>query len=347
MSRFSRISLAALTLATMTAAHVRAADSIADVYEERQVKLIISSSVGGGYDTYSRAIARHLGDHLPGHPTIVPQNMPGAGGIKAADILYNVVPKDGLTIGNLQNTVPFEPMYGTKQAKYDPNAFNWLGSPNQEVALLLVWHTVPVNTLADARTHELLLGASGANSTPAFYARLLSAVFHLKIKLITGYPGQSESFLAMEKGENEGYSSTFWSSLKTTHPDWIAEKKVKLLVQYALAPHPELKDVPFALDLLKDRPADRRLMELASAPLSLGRPMVAPPGVAPDRIAALRTAMMATFKDPAFLVDCAKLRLECSTPISGEETQAVIERMYAAPPAILARLREIYRSNAS
>ena len=342
MRRISLICATAIATFITTASAAQAADPIADVYKDKQLKLIISSSPGGGYDLYSRAVARHLSDHLAGAPIIVPQNMPGAGGIKGADYLYTVAPKDGLTIGNLQNTVPFEPMYGTKQATFDPGKFNWLGSPNKEVAFLLVWHTVPVDTLDDAKTHELILGASGAASTPAFYARVLSSVFGIKIKLINGYPGQTESFLAMERGENDGYSSTFWSSLKTTHPDWIAEKKIKILVQYALAPHPELPDVPFALDLLKGKPEDRKLMQVASAPLSLGRPMVAPPDVPADRIAALRAAMMATFSDPAFKADCDTERLECGTPLSGEETQAIIAKMYASPPEVLARLRQIY-----
>jgi tripartite-type tricarboxylate transporter receptor subunit TctC len=343
MGRKALISAVSLALAFAAAGTARA-ESTVDVYKDKQLKLIISSSPGGGYDLYSRLVARHLPDHLPGAPIIVPQNMPGAGGIKAADYLYTVAPKDGLTIGNLQNTVPFEPMYGTKQATFDPGKFNWLGSPSKEVAFLLVWHTVPVNTLDDAKTHELILGASGNNSTPAFYARVLQSVFGIKVKLINGYPGQTESFLAMEKGENEGYSSTFWSSLKTTHPDWIADKKIKIIVQYALEPHPELKDVPFALDLLKGKPEDRKLMQVASAPLSLGRPFVAPPDVPADRVAALRTAMMDTFKDQSFKDDCTKERLESDSPISGEETQQVISKMYAAPPEVLARLRQIYEA---
>jgi tripartite-type tricarboxylate transporter receptor subunit TctC len=345
MARLSTL-CAAVFGAALAASAAHAADPITAAYQGKQLKIIISSSPGGGYDLYARTIARHLGEHLPGAPTIVPQNMPGAGGIKAANYIYTVAPKDGLNVAALQNTVPFEPMYGTKQAIFDPDKLNWLGSPTKEVAFLLVWHTVPVNSLDDAKNHELILGASGGASTPAFYARVLSSVFNFKVKLINGYPGQTESFLAMERGENEGYSSTFWSSLKTTHPEWITEKKVKILVQYALEPHPELKDVPFALDIIKN-PEDRQLMEVASAPLSLGRPMVAPPGVADDRVAALRTAMMATFTDPAFKADCETARLECDAPVSGDETQAIINRMYGSPAPVLARLRQIYEAGSA
>jgi tripartite-type tricarboxylate transporter receptor subunit TctC len=342
MARPSALCAAAFA-STIAISAAHAADPVIAAYQGKQLKIIISSTPGGGYDLYARTIARTLGSHLPGSPTIVPQNMPGAGGIKAADYLYVVAPKDGLTISALQNTVPFEPMYGTKQATFDPAKFNWLGSPTKEVAFLLVWHTVPVNSIDDAKSHELILGASGGASTPAFYARVLASVFDFKVKLINGYPGQTESFLAMERGENEGYSSTFWSSLKTTHPEWIAEKKVKILVQYALEPHPELKDVPFALDIIKN-PDDRTLMEVASAPLSLGRPMVAPPGVPEDRVGALRAAMTATFADPTFKAECETARLECDAPVTGEETQAIIARMYATPAPVLARLRQIYEA---
>lgn len=322
-----------------------AAQDLTSVYKGQQVKLIISSPPGGGYDAYARLIARHVGGHLPGNPSIIAQNMPGAGGVKAANYLYTIAPKDGLTIGTLQNTVPFEPLYENKQATFDTSKFNWLGSPSKEVALLTVWHTVPVNSIGEAieKNHTFILGASGVNSTPAFYARVLQAVFGIKVKLIVGYPGQTDSLLGMERGENEGYASAFWSSLKATKPDWIRDKKIKLLVQMALEPHPELKDVPFALDMIK-KPEDRMLMELASAQLAIGRPMVAPPEVAPDRVAALRRALDRTFKDSAFHAECDKQRLECDAPVSGEQMQEILRRVFASPAPVVARLRGIYEA---
>jgi tripartite-type tricarboxylate transporter receptor subunit TctC len=318
------------------------AQGVAEFYKDKQVKLVISSAVGGGYDAYARTIARFWGKHIPGNPTIIPQNMPGAGGVKAANFLWAAAAKDGLTVGNLQNTVPFEPLLGNKLALFDTNKFNWLGSPSKEVALLTIWHTVPVNTLEDAKKRELILGASGANSTPAFYGRVLQAVFGIKIKLIIGYPGQTESLLGTEKGENEGYSSAFWSSLKVVKPDWIRDKKIKFLVQYALEPHPDLKDVPFALDLLKDKPDELALMEVAAAQLTLGRPMLAPPDVPAARVAALRESLMATFKDPDYRAECEKQRLECDAPVSGDQEQEILARAYATPEKVLTRLRRIY-----
>src|ERR1043166_7003662 len=233
-------------------------------YAGKQITVIVSSAPGGGYDAITRTVGRHLCKHIPGAPTVIVQNMNGAGGVVAANHLYNISPRDGLVIAQLQNTVPFEPMYANKQARHEPTRLNWLGSPSKETALVIAWSQSPFQTLEDAPRREIILGATGASSTPAFYARLLADVFALKIKLISGYPGQAEQFLAMERGENEGGPSTFLSSLKVMRPSWIPEKKIRLLLQYALESNPELKDVPFALDLLKNRPADRKLMEIGS-----------------------------------------------------------------------------------
>ena len=319
------------------------AQDVGGVFKDKQIKLVISSAVGGGYDAYARTISRYWGKHIPGNPTLVPQNMPGAGGVKAGNFLWEAASKDGLTVGALQNTVPFEPLLGNDKALFDSTKFNWLGSPSQEIGVLTIWHTVPVNTIDDAKKHELILGASGANSTPAFYARVLQAVFDIKIKLIVGYPGQTESLLGTERGENEGYPSAFWSSLKVVKPDWIRDKKIKFIVQYGLAPTPELKDVPFALDLIK-KPEDKQLMEVASAQLALGRPMLSPPGVPAERVKALRESLMATFKDPAYLADCEKQRLECDAPVTGEQMQDILKRAYDSPKPVLDRLRDIYEA---
>jgi tripartite-type tricarboxylate transporter receptor subunit TctC len=315
-----------------------------DFYAGKQVTMVVSSAPGGGYDAISRTVARHLPSHIPGRPVVVVQNMGGVGGIIAANHVYNIARKDGLTIAQFQNTVPFEPMFGNKQALYDPPKFNLLGTPSKETAMLIVWHTSPIKTLDDAKTREVILAATGASSTPAFYTRLLVDIFGLKVKLISGYPGQNEQFLAMERGENEGGASTFWSSLKTIRPQWITEHKVRLLLQYGLEPNPELQDVPFALDLLKDKPDDYKLMEIASAPLSLGRPFATGPDVPADRLALLRKAFTDTFVDPEFLADCAKQGLECDSPASGEQLQKIVSDSYAAPPEIIARLQRIYAS---
>lgn len=335
-----RLAMAAAFAATLSTAS-RGDEPGSDFYKGKQIALIVSLPVGGGYDVYARTVARHLTKHLPGNPTIVPQNMPGAGGLRATGFLYEKAPKDGLTIGAIQNTVPFEPLFQPNIAHFDVRNFNWLGSPNSEVGLFLTWGTSPVKTLADAQRTEITVGATGAASTPAYYSRVLNAVFGTKQRIVSGYQGQPEAFLAMERGEIDGFGSAFWSSVKVTKPEWIAGHKVNLIVQYALEPHPELKDVPFALDLITD-PDKRAIMEVASAPLSVGRPFVAPPGVPSARVALLRTALQATFRDPGFLSDAAKQTLEVTNTKTGEQLQAIMARVYSAPPAVIWRLREIY-----
>lgn len=336
-----KIAVAALT-AFVPAGDVLAASANTEFYQGKTVKLVVSSSPGGGYDTYARVIARHLTKFIPGEPDIMVQNMPGAAGIKAGNYLYQVAEQDGTVIGGLQNSVPFEPLLGVKAAKFDPLGFNWLGSPNSEVGLLLVWHTTPVDTLADAVKRPVIVGSSGAASTPSFYARILNTVFDTQLKLINGYPGQTEAFLAMEKGEVEGYPSTFWGSLKATKPDWIRDRKVKILVQYGEQPHPELPDVPVARDLAKTD-EDKQLLDVAMAPLVVGRPYVAPPHVPAPRVAALRAALMGTFRDVSFLKEAEKLRLEVdATPQTGEDILNVLTRTYATPKPVLDRLIAIY-----
>jgi hypothetical protein len=202
---------------------------------------------------------------------------------------------------------------------------------------------VPVNKIEDARTFELVVGAPGSNSSPAFYGRLFQSIFDIKIKILAGYPGAAEVLLAMERGENHGNSSAYWSSLKAIRPDWIAEKKLKYLVQYGSHPHPELAGVPFALDLLKD-PVKHEMMAVASAPLVMGRPIAAPPGVPSDRVAALRTALAETFKDADYLAECATLRLECDDPITAQTVTDSVARAYKATPEVVRQLQQIYQA---
>jgi tripartite-type tricarboxylate transporter receptor subunit TctC len=320
------------------------AQGVADFYRGKEVRLIVAASTGGGYDTYGRTVARHLGEHIPGKPTVVPQNMPAAGGLGAANHLFNVAPKDGTVMSLFQNTVPLEPFFENKQAQFDAAQVGWLGTPTTEVAMYMFWHNSKIMTLKDAQTREFVAGAAGAASTPAFYGRVFNQIFNMKARFIVGYPGQNEILHAMEGGEVEAMASPFWSSIKTSRPAWHPEGKVRFLFQYGGSErHPELKDVPLALDLLQSE-ADKTLLIVAAAPLGLGRPFAAPPGVPADRLAALRTAMMATFKDPAFLADCTKQRLECADPKSGEELSGLVGRAYAAPPDVRQRLIEMYQA---
>jgi tripartite-type tricarboxylate transporter receptor subunit TctC len=319
-----------------------AADSIADFYGGRTVTLIVSTSAAGGYDTLARAIARHIGKHIPGHPTVIVRNMPGAGGLTATNYLYAAAERDGSVLGLVQNNPPFEPLFGTAEARFDPRQFNWLGTPSVETAMVLVYKTVPVFSLDDLRDRETVMGASGANSTPAFFARLFNATLGTKMKVIAGYPGQNDALVAMERGELDGYPSVFYSALSSTRPTWLIDGTARAIVQYGPGKPPQLKDVPFVPDLVSV-PADKLLLQAAFAPLSIGRPLLLPPGVPAERVAALRQALAETFADPEFLAEGDKIGLSLNDPRSGEELLRVIERAYATPAAILDRLRKLNR----
>lgn len=313
----------------------------APFFRGRNINLIVSTDAGTGYDLYARNIARFLPKYIPGHPTVTVQNMTGAGGLTATNLLYNVSPKDGLTLGLVQATVPFEPFFKNKQANFDPLKFHWLGTPGQEVSTMMVWHTVPVQNLEEARIRGLTLGATGGASTPAFYARVITALLGIPIKVIVGYKSQAEAFLAMERGENEGSAGTFYSSMKASKSDWLKDGKLRILLQYGAKPSPELPRVPFALDLIAD-PRDREVMELASASLAVGRPLLAPPGVPADRVAILRKALDETFADPVYLAECARQLMACDTPLGGQEIADLIGKFYASAGPSRDRLIDIY-----
>ena len=316
------------------------ADAVADFYKGRSVTVVVSSSAGGGYDTLARALARHIGKHLPGHPVFVVRNMPGAGGMAASNFLFTNADKDGSVIGLVQNNTPFEPLFGTREARYDPVKFNWLGSPSVETAMVLLWHAVPVNSIEELRQREVAVGVSGANSTPAFFTRLLNATLGTRMKAVNGYPGQNDVLLAMERRELDGHPSAFMSALTSTRPTWLRDKTAKAIVQYGPEKHAELGGVPFAPDLVGNA-EDRLVMEAAFAPLALGRPFLAPPNVAAERVAALRAAFAATIADPAFLAEGERIGLGLNAPRSGAQIQEVMQRAYRSPPAVIDRLRQL------
>jgi len=315
------------------------ADPVAEFYKGRTVTVIVSSSPAGGYDTIARTIVRHMGKQLPGNPAFIVRNMPGAGGLTATNFLYNNAEKDGSVIGQVQNNTPFEPLFGTKEARYDPVKFNWLGTPSSETAMVLLWHTVSVNSVDDLRRTEVAVGVSGANSTPAFFARLLNATLGTRLKTINGYPGQNEVLLAMERRELDGHPSAFFSSVRATRPTWLADKTAKAIVQYGPEKLAELPDVPFAPDLVDAD--DKLLMESAFAPLALGRPFLIPPGVPPERVTALRAAFAAAIADPEFIAEADKIGISLNARRTGEAMQAIMQRAYASPPRVLDRLRRL------
>ena len=330
--------LAAMLVALLPTAPLFA-QAPADFYKGRTVTIIVGSAAGGGYDAITRAAARVLGQYLPGHPAMIVQNMAGAGSIVAANYLYTRAAKDGAVIGQMQANVAFEPLLGTREAIYDPLEMQWLGSPAYETGIFTVWHATGVKTLEQARTRELAVGVPGMNSTPSLYARLVRDMLGLKLKLIAGYPGANDSQLSMERGETDAYPN-FYNTLMAGRPTWLRDGKVAVLVQYGPDKEPELGPVPYAPDLAASDD-DRALMQAAFAPLALGRPFLAPPGVPADRVEALRAAFAATFKDATFVADVERAGYKVNRPRSGAEIQALIASTYAAPARVIERLRKL------
>lgn len=306
-----------------------AADPVADFYRGKQVRLLIGYSAGGGYDTYARVLARHIGKHIPGNPTIVPQNMPGAGSLTLTNFLYNVAPKDGRVFGTVARGMAMEPLLGGEGTRFDATKFAWIGSLNNEVSVCASWHTSKVKTMEDLRTKQLIVGGTGSGADTDTYPIVMSNLLDANIKLISGYPGGNDILLAMERGEVDGRCGWSWSSVVSRRGDWLEEHKINVMVQMALQKHPDLPDVPLAMDLADDED-ERIAMELIFARQVMGRPFVAPPGIPADRRDALRRAFMDTVKDPEFLADVEKMQLELN-PVSGAEIENVIARIYAAP----------------
>ncbi len=303
--------------------------------------MLIGSPPGATYDIWARLVARHLGPHLPGNPAVVAQNMPGAGSTVMTNYIYNVAAQDGTFIGLMNSTNPFEPLFGVSEAKFDPLKINWLGSPAQDTAVVMVWHDVPVDTIEMAKTRAIRFAATSVNGTAAFFVRVFNAVLGTKFTLVYGYPGLSDAMLAMERGEVDGHPSPYWSYLKTAKPDWISDKKVKFLLQYGRRPNPELPDVPFARDLLTND-ADRELLDAAMAQLTIGYPFFMGPGVPPDRVEAMRRAFAATFRDADFLADAKSQNLDID-PLAASEVQQTLSDTYRMPSTALDRLRRLYQ----
>ncbi|HTV36937.1 MAG TPA: hypothetical protein VMF12_10960 [Xanthobacteraceae bacterium] len=336
LSRLLAMGAALLVMASASAA----AAPVGDFYKGKTVTLLVGGSAGGGYDTLARAIARYIGAHIPGNPSIVVQDMPGAGGLVAMDYLFHNAEHDGSVIALVENGPPLAPLFGVAQARYDATKFNWLGTPSVETAVTLLWHSVPVNSLADLKARTTTMGASGTNSTQAFYTRLIDALLGTKMKAINGYKGLNDTFLAMERGEIDGSPSVFYSAITSTRPQWLPDHLAKAVLQYGPQPVKELAGVPFVPDLITDAD-DKLLMHAAFAPLALGRPLVMPPGVPADRVTAMRQALADTFVDPAFVADAKKIGLVVNAPQTGQQLQDVIDQAYATPPRVIDRLRAL------
>lgn len=332
-----RAALTLLTAALLLGAPVDAQPA-PEFYKGRTLTLIVSVPPGGGYDVLARAVGRHIGRNVPGGPNVVVQNMPGAGGVVATNYLANIAAKDGTVIALVSNNTPFEPLFGNKEARYDPAKINWIGSPGSEIGIWGVWHASPVQRWQDARGREVTSAITGITSGHNLYTRVLAETLGLKLKAIAGYPGQNEIYLAMERGEVDGNCGWSWTSAVASRPQWFKDGTAINVMQFASQRHPDLKDVPLLSEFARND-NERAQMELVTSRQVMGRPFFAPPAVPADRVAALRKAFMDTLKDPDFMAQANKAKMEIN-PVSGEQVQALVQKLLKTPPDVVAATRK-------
>ena len=319
------------------------ADAIEDFYRGKTLNLMIGSGAGGGVDQVSRAVARHLGKHLPGNPTVVPRNMGGAGGLQVLNHIQSVAPKDGSTIGIVLPSLVFDPLFTGKSEGYDPLRLKWLGGPARYASVAIAWNAVtPVRRAQDLLAQELVVGAASVASNSASDAYVMRHILGFKYRVVTGYTSGADIDLAMQRGETQGRANIAWYGIKTRNAEWLRDGKISLLYQMGLKRHPDIPaDVPLSLDLTRT-PLERQMLELKFSAYDVGYAFMAPPETPPERVAALRAAMMAAVSDPAFRADAVREKIEVD-PVAGAEVEMIIRNAYAAPPEVLTRLNEVIK----
>jgi tripartite-type tricarboxylate transporter receptor subunit TctC len=332
-----RLIMAGLLCLGAPAAHAQA-PSLAD----RTVSMIIASGPGGGFDLWGRMVARHIGRHLPGRPNVVPQNMPGAGGFVAANHLYNVAPRDGTAMAIMPAGTPLGPIMGASGARFDATRFTWIGTPATETPVCIAFNRerAKVRTVADLYEHELVVGSTGPGAGPHTWPKALAALLGMKFRVVAGFPSTANVFLAIERGEIDGICTIF-DTIVGQRPDWIPTGKVTMLLHGGGAQRPVLKSVPFAGDLAKTE-EQKAAIELLFASTAFGRPILAPPDMAADRVRMLQDAFTATVADPEFLADAAKQKVDVE-PQDGATLAALIKKVYATPKPIVDKVAELIK----
>ena len=315
-----------------------AGQTVEQFYKGRQLTMLVFTGAGSTYDIYARVLARHIGDHIPGKPVVVVQNMIGAGGLKVEQYIYRIAPKDGTVAGTIGRGLPFEPMLGENEVNVDPLKFTWLGSMNRDVSLAMSWHTSKIKTFADLQQHRLLVPGTGAGADSEIMPLAFNRLAGTKFKIIEGYRDTSIAALAMERGELDGLAYWSWSAIMAAHPDWVRDNKVNLLFHTGLNPIPEAPAVPSIRNVVTN-PTDKAALAFLLAREIIGRPFLAPPDLPADRAAALRAAFAATLRDPAFLADAKRTRLDVSL-VTGAEVDALLKDSAGAPKEVVARVKE-------
>jgi len=318
-----------------------AQDDVAAFYKGKTVRLIVGIGVGSGYDINARLVARHIGKHIPGSPTLIVQNQPGAGSLTMTNQMYAAGPFDGTAIGASFNGLPTAPLLQPNGVRFDSNKMNWVGSTNRETQTMYVWHTAPIKSLEDLKSHEMLVGAQAPGSTQYDYPMLGRALFDLKFKVVTGYKSTSDINLAMERGEVHGTLAN-WSTVKTLNLKQYEDKLIRILAVWGARQHPELPGIPLITSLATTA-EQKQALQLALARLEFGRPFFMPPDVPAARVSAIRSAFDATMKDPEFLAEADKLKLEID-PMSGQDIAKMLEQMAKTPADVVARVRAAYET---
>lgn len=333
----------AATASLVAMAGTVSAETPAEFYKKQNnIRMIIGAGVGGGNDTYARVFARHWQKYVPGNPKFVAENRPGAGGLIALNFLANKAPQDGSYIAVVNRSILIYTLMGGKGAEFDMKTLQWLGSINNEISLVISRSDVPVKTAQDLRTRGLMIGATSSANDSVRQAVLLNNIVGTRFRIVAGYPSGEAINLAMMRGEVEGRGSIPWTTLRATQPEWVRDKKVTILLQFGLEKHADLPDVPLVLELAETE-EQRQILELHAAKGDMGRPLVAPAGVPADRLKALRTAFMETFKDEAFKAEAVKLKLELG-PMSGEAMQKALAKIYATPADIVEKAKAAYNA---
>jgi tripartite-type tricarboxylate transporter receptor subunit TctC len=328
----------AMAVAALALSVVQSAASADDFFNGREVKLIVGTGSGGGYDAYARLVARFMGRTLPGNPSFVVQSMPGASGIKAVNYLFAVAPKDGSVIATFNNSMPVYQAVRQPGIQFSTEKLSWIGAMSNSVSLIAVWHTTGVKTIEDAKRIEVVMGATGAGGTMAGYPALLNAVLGTKFKIVTGYEGGNALNLALERGEVQGRGTLTWSSVKTGHPDWYRDNTIVPVVQVGVHKEPDLPEVPLLLDLA-ETDEQRQMFYFVSAPNAMDRPFAGPPGIPADRLQALRRGFDTTARDPEFLAAAQRQDLPID-PTPGEQVAEIVARIVATPPAVVEKTRQ-------
>jgi tripartite-type tricarboxylate transporter receptor subunit TctC len=347
MRSMTAIPLVTAEAILVAAAQPASAESAEEFFKKtNDITLTLSAGPGGGYSSYGRAFARYFGNHMPGHPNIIVQNMPGGGGLRATNFLFNNAPKDGSMLGLIHSSVPLAPLYGMKAAKFDATKFNWIGSMNTANGICVAWHESPIKTYKDLFDKTFIVGGTGAGSQMETLPAMLNALLGTKNKIISGYKGGNDVYLAMERGEVHGRCGGLKSSIRSTRPEWFPKKLVNVVIQISAERDPDFPDVPTVMELIGNDEFKKKILHLVLAPMEMDRPVLAPPGVPDDRVKMLRDAFAATMKDKGFVAEAEKQHLELEW-FGGDKLDKIIKSAYAISPDVAHAAAEALKPKAS